>query len=214
MTDTEYIDFDERDSKPKRTPPNKGEVRYCANPSCGKELVYNEVRKKTPKRYCNMDCNRAAARATAPIDRPIPTPNVPFTDREWEILKALAHSHCTSTEAARYLGINRSTLCDRLRAQRDADHPNGWTWTEFAEEFQAKARASIRMKMYETAMADDSKMSGVMRIFLAKNWLGMGDRTTVAHEQSAEKPKSVEEVDAALAEVFSKYNIGDGQKAQ
>ncbi len=83
----------------------------------------------------------------------------------WQQVEALCQIMCTADEVAHIMGCTRRTL--QVRCQKE-QHMN---WEKYFEKYSAGGRMSIRRDLFSESKEHNVAAS----IFLAKNYLGMGD---------------------------------------
>lgn len=88
--------------------------------------------------------------------------------------------HCTEIEIAAWFEMTVDTLAKRI------EEHYGQSFSEVFRDKKAKGRLSLRRKMYQMAMEGNTALT----IFMAKNMLGMGDRTFIEANIGGEKEES------------------------
>lgn len=88
---------------------------------------------------------------------------------DWDMVDKLLGIQCVQTEVAAVVGCTPETL--RHACRRD----HHMTWREYSAEKAGIGKAALRRRMFQGAMAGNARLM----VFLAKNYLGMTERTEV-----------------------------------
>ena len=88
---------------------------------------------------------------------------------DWSEVERLCSIMCTAEEVAHIMNCTRRTI--EIRCQKD-QHMN---WEKYFEKFSAGGRMSIRRDLFTESKEHNVAAS----IFLAKNYLGMGDKQEI-----------------------------------
>jgi len=88
---------------------------------------------------------------------------------DWDMVDKLLGIQCNQTEVAAVVGCAPETL--RHACRRD----HQMTWREYSAEKTGIGKAALRRRMFQGAMAGNARLM----VFLAKNYLGMTERTEV-----------------------------------
>jgi hypothetical protein len=91
----------------------------------------------------------------------------PKANIDWEVVKKLLQSGCTSLEVCAYLGIDKGTLYNRCLSD------NNYDFSTFYRQSKSKGNALIKVKLFDRAMNSDNP---AYLIFMAKARLKMSDK--------------------------------------
>lgn len=103
----------------------------------------------------------------------------PRKEIDWEEFEKLCALHCTKEEIAAWFECSTANIDNKV------EEYYGEGFSTIFNQKKAKGKISLRRKMMSTALNG----SVPMQIFMAKNWLGFGDRvvTETAAENEASK---------------------------
>lgn len=105
----------------------------------------------------------------------------PRKEIDWPEFEKLCALHCTKEEIAGWFECSPDNIDNKV-----LEH-YGESFSAIFKVKRSKGRISLRRKMMETAMGG----SVPMQIFMAKNWLGFGDRIVTETASENEQSKLV-----------------------
>jgi len=89
---------------------------------------------------------------------------------DWKYAEKLCALQCSELEIADWFGISVDTLARRLRDEK------GMSFKEFFTLHRVQGKIAVRRNLFKL-----SEKQGHVAIFLAKNWLGMVDKTELSN---------------------------------
>ncbi|GAH83018.1 unnamed protein product [marine sediment metagenome] len=89
---------------------------------------------------------------------------------DWKEAEKLCALQCSELEIADWFHISVDTLARRLKEEKNA------SFAEFFTLHRVQGKIALRRNMFNMSVK-----SPQMAIFLAKNWLGMADKTEIAN---------------------------------
>jgi hypothetical protein len=102
---------------------------------------------------------------------------------DWKEAEKLCYIQCSEVEIADWFHVSVDTLARRLKEEK------GFSFKEFFELHRVGGKIALRRNMFKMSEKHPS-----MAIFLAKNWLGMTEKTEIEHSGGEEPIKHTIEV--------------------
>lgn len=128
----------------------------------------------------------------------------PRIEVDWETVDQAAALHCTAAEIALLCKCCDETLDNRCKEQ------HGINISEYIKQKSGVGKTSLRRRMWKTAEGGNV----TMQIWLAKNWLGMTDRSRTELTGANGGPVAVTNMDELSDEQLAAIALGKWKPGQ